>query len=158
MKPMVWLSGNLWGMRKSRASMEPFWHLKIGKYVQHLTPISLISCELPSLTSTAGRTLRIFLAYVIPWIKKASLALYIAYIAQCATADRSELWKLYCAVEFVPVVEALKLVTVEIENWSQTPSLWLRRWHAALVAVLCTYYIDDLLPHAPLPPFCRSLY
>jgi hypothetical protein len=57
-------------MRKSRASLEPFWDLKIGKYVEYLTPVSseyLISCELLSLISTAGRTSRAFLAYVIPW-------------------------------------------------------------------------------------------
>ena len=27
-------------MRKFRASMEPFWDLKIGKYVEYLTPVS----------------------------------------------------------------------------------------------------------------------
>jgi hypothetical protein len=68
-------------MRKFRASLEPFWDLKIGRYVEYLMPVSseyLISCELLSLTSTAGRTSRVFLAYVIPWINKASIALYIA--------------------------------------------------------------------------------
>jgi hypothetical protein len=73
-------------MRKFRASMEPFWDLKIGKYVEHLMPVSseyLISCELPSLTSTAGRTSRVFLAYVIPWINKASFALYIVCSVPC---------------------------------------------------------------------------
>jgi hypothetical protein len=47
--------------------------------------------------------------------------------------NRSEVRKLYCAVELVPVVEALKLVNIEVE----TPSL---RLHAAL----CMHYIDDL--------------
>jgi hypothetical protein len=61
--------------------------------------------------------------------------------------NRSEVWKLYCAVEFVPMVEASKFVTIEVECQSQTPSLWLRRRHVAL----CTHYIDDLSPHAPLP-------
>jgi hypothetical protein len=41
--------------------------------------------------------------------------------------DRSEVWKLYCTVEFVPVVEASKLVIIEVESQSQTPSLRLRR-------------------------------
>jgi hypothetical protein len=38
-------------------------------------------------------------------------------------SDRSEVRKLYCAVEFVPVVEVLKPVTIEVENLSQTPLL-----------------------------------
>jgi hypothetical protein len=47
-----------------------------------------------------------------------------------------------------PIMKLLsKLVTIEIESRYQTPSLRLRRWHVAL----CTHYIDDLLPHAPLP-------
>jgi hypothetical protein len=124
--------------------------LKIGKYVEHLTPVSseyLTSCKLLSLTSTAGRTSRVFLAYVIPWINKASLALYIARIVQRATTNRSEVRKLYCAVKLVPVVEALKLVTIEVESRSQTPSQRSRRQYAAL----CMHYIDVPLPHAPIP-------
>ncbi len=106
----------------------------------------LISCELLSLTSTVGRNSH---ANVILWINKASLALYIhvARIVQRAMTDRSEVWKLYCTVEFVPVVEASKLVTIEVESRSQTPSLRLRCQHAAL----CTHYIDNLLSHSPLP-------
>jgi hypothetical protein len=80
-------------MRKFKASMEPFWD---GKYVEYLTPISseyLISCELLSLTSTAGRTSRVFLAYVIPWINKASLELYIARRHRAACHDR-RIWSL----------------------------------------------------------------
>jgi hypothetical protein len=123
--------------------MEHFWDLKIGKYVELLTPVSFTSCELLYLTSTAGRASRVFLAYVVLWINKDSLALYIARIAQCATTDRSEVWKLYCAVELVPVTEASKLVSIEVESQSQTPSLGLRRLHAAL----CTHHIDDLLHH-----------
>jgi hypothetical protein len=44
-------------------------------------------------------------------INKASLALYIARIAQRGTTecDRSESWKLYCAV-----VEASKLITIDV--------------------------------------------
>ena len=88
--------------------MEPFWGLKIHKYVEYLTHISseyIISSVLPSLTSTARRTSRVFLDYVIPWINKASLALYIAHIAQLATIDRSEVRKLHSAVEFVLVID-----------------------------------------------------
>ncbi len=75
-------------MRKFRASVEPFWDLKIDKYVEYLTPVSseyLISCELLFLTSIAGRISRVFLAYVISWI---ILALYIAHI-MCAIYSAS---------------------------------------------------------------------
>jgi hypothetical protein len=113
-------------MRKFRASMEPFWDLKIGKYVEYIMRVSseyFTNSVLPSLISTAGRTTCVFLAYVIPWMNKVSLALYIAHIiAQRATTDQSELWKLYCTVEFVPVIEALKLVTNEVDSQFQTPS------------------------------------
>ena len=70
-------------MRKSRASLEPFWGLKIGKYVEYLTCVSseyIINRALLSLKSTAGSLYVFFLAYVMPWINKASLALYIARI------------------------------------------------------------------------------
>ena len=60
--------------------------------------------------------------------------MYSTHSAACATADRSEVRKRYCAVEFVPVVG---------ESRSQT---WLMRRHAALY--MCAHYIDDLLPHA----------
>ena len=68
-------------MRKFRASLEPFWDLKISKYVEYLTRVSseyITSRALLSLRSTVGWTSRVFLAYVMPWINKASLALYIA--------------------------------------------------------------------------------
>ena len=44
-------------MRKSRASLEPFWDLKLGKYLEYLTRVSseyIISRALLSLRSTAG--------------------------------------------------------------------------------------------------------
>ena len=69
--------------RKFRASLEPFWDLKISKYVEYLMRVSseyIISWALLSLRSTVGWTSRVFLAYVMPWINKASLALYIARI------------------------------------------------------------------------------
>ena len=44
---------------------------------------------------------------------------------------------LYCAVEFISVIKASRLVTIEVEN--QSPTLTSRH--------LCTHYIDD-----PLPP------
>ena len=33
----------------------------------------------------------------------------------------SEVWKLYCAIEFFSVIEALKPITIEVESHSQTP-------------------------------------
>jgi hypothetical protein len=39
--------------------MEPFWDLEISIYVEYLTLVSIeyiLSCVLPSLMSTAGRT------------------------------------------------------------------------------------------------------
>ena len=68
-------------MRKFWTSMEPFWDLKIGKYVEYFTRVSseyITSWALLSLTNTAGQTSNILLADVIPWINKASLMLYIA--------------------------------------------------------------------------------
>ena len=63
-------------VRKVRASMEPFWDLKVSKYVEYLTCVSseyLISCVLLSLTRMAGQTSRVPLAYVITRINKSSL-------------------------------------------------------------------------------------
>jgi hypothetical protein len=72
-----------------------------------------------SLTGNAGRSSRVLLADVILWINKACLVLYIA----CTT----DLKFGSCTVmlSLSPVIEASKLVTstVEVENWSQTPSL-----------------------------------
>ena len=45
---------------------------------------------------------------------------------------------MYCAVEFVSVIEAPKLVAIEVESRSYAPAL------------MCTRSIDDLLPHALL--------
>ena len=73
-------------LRKFRVSMEPFWDLKIGMYVEYLTHVFseyITSWVLLSLTSTAGRTSRVLLDDIILWINKASLALYIAR-TQCA--------------------------------------------------------------------------
>ena len=60
----------------------------------------------------------------MPWINKASLALYIARIIvkELARArlqrDQPEVRKVYCAVEFVSVIEALKLVAIKLESRS----------------------------------------
>ncbi len=119
-------------MRNFRASMEPFWDLKISRYVEYLTCASsdyFTSSVFPSLTSTAGRT-----SCVLPWTNKASLVLYSTYHAcsmliVCHCHYRSELRRLYCATEFVSVIEASKPVA----SWSKV-----RCQHQ------CTHYIDDL--------------
>ena len=51
--------------------MEPFWDLKISKYLMRVSSEYFISSMLPSLTSIDGQTLRVLLAYVMPWINKA---------------------------------------------------------------------------------------
>ena len=43
----------------------------------------------------------------------------------------AEVWKVYCAIEFVSVIEASKPVAIKVESRS------------------CTHAIDDLLLHAP---------
>jgi hypothetical protein len=52
------------------------------------------------------------------------------------------------------VIEASKLVSVEVESRSQTPSQRLAsRLLSACIDVariLCTHYIDDHLPYAPI--------
>ena len=47
--------------------------------------------------------------------------LYIACTMSSEPPDRSEVWKLCYAVEFFSVIEALKLVTIEVESHLQTP-------------------------------------
>ena len=62
----------------------------------------------------------------MPWINKASLALYIARIvtrgwsarAGLQQRDQPEVQKEYCTVEFVSVIEASKLVAVKAESRS----------------------------------------
>ena len=67
-------------MKKPKASLEPFWDLKISKYVEY--PANTIQYKLSATFSEKYRwlNLRVFLAYVMSWINKASLALYIARI------------------------------------------------------------------------------
>jgi hypothetical protein len=73
----------------------------------------------------------------LPLINKASrlCAIYSTHIVQRATTDQSEVRKLYYAVEFVPVVEASKFVTIEVESRSQVP---------ACSTLYTMHYIDDL--------------
>ncbi len=107
-------------MRKFRASMEPFWDLKISKYVEYQY-FSLYKQRVtfsdkycwPKLTHSFGlRNPR----------PKASLVLHnysmqyshdASIVVPCD--DRSVVLKLYCTVE---LVEASKLVTIEAESWS----------------------------------------
>jgi hypothetical protein len=71
-------------IRRFRASMEPFWDLKISEYVVSYTYIQRIFYKLrvtfsdkyrwPNFT----RSLCLHTVHVFPWIKKASFVLYIA--------------------------------------------------------------------------------
>ena len=94
-----------------------------------------------SLTSTAGQISRVCLADAIPWIKLIKLALHyiIAHNMQVPCHDRSEVRKLYCTSSLSPVIEALKLVTVKVESWSQT----LRGPGINVACRLCTHYITN---------------
>ena len=88
----------------------------------------------------------------MPWINKASLALYIARITvtrgwparRLQQRDQPEIRKEYCAVEFVSVIEASRLVTIKVESRCHLHDFWGQ--HRSM----CTHSIDDLLPHAPL--------
>jgi hypothetical protein len=75
-------------MKKSgpRWSVSGTWK-SVYIYVEYLTLVSIeyiLNCVLPSLTSTAGWIPHVLLAYVIPWINEASLALYIARAVPCS--------------------------------------------------------------------------
>ena len=63
----------------------------------------------------------------MPWINIASLALHIiahiimkglAGLQDCSVpcCDQNEVRKVYCAVEFVSMIEALKLVAINVET------------------------------------------
>ena len=131
--------------------MEPFWDLKIGIYVEYLTHVSskyITSWVLLSLTGTTSQTSRVLLADIIPWINKASLVLYIARMLNamprptwCSEAVQC------CRVHLL----WLKLVIVEVESRLVSDSN-LCDWGAGIDVAcrLCTHYIDDLLPYAPL--------
>jgi hypothetical protein len=101
------------------------------------------SWVLLSLTSTVGQTSRVLLADVIPWINMASLALYIA-----RTMSRL-IWSseavLRCWV---------RLLWLKHRNLSLSRSKVGLRHHLSacidVARILCTHYIDDLLPYAPL--------
>ena len=145
-------------MRKFRASMEPFWNLKLSKYVEGLTPVSseYIKSWVPlSPTSTAGWTSRVLLADVIPWINKASLVLYIARMlrALCHAATNLTFGRCAALLSSPPVIEALKLISFKVENRSQTLRLWRRRgidvaadcalticWRPLPYYALCSYW------------------
>ena len=64
--------------------------------------------------------------------------------------DQSEVRKLYYAVEFFSVIEALQLVTMEVERHSWTPSA--TEAGIDTRCKLCTHYSDDL--YHTLFPLC----
>ena len=126
--------------RKFRASMEPFWDLKIGisvEYLMHVSSEYITSWVLLSLTSTVDQTSSILLADIIPWINKASLALYTArtlcampWPIQCSEA----VW--CCRVHLL----WLKISSIEVTSRSQTASLQLSSWGADIDAVIDAMY------------------
>ena len=111
-------------MQKFRASMEPFWDLKFGEYVEYLTRVSseyLTSSVLPSLTSSNGWTSCVLLADVIPWIYVDSPALYIARTMSMSSMPTRPIWSCTALLSSSSVIEALKLVTIICH--SQTPDV-----------------------------------
>ena len=144
--------------RKFRVFMEPFWDLKIGIYVEYLTHVSseyITSWVLLSLISTADRTSRVLLADVIPWINKASLVLYIARTL-CAmprpTWCSEAVWR--CRVRLL----WLKIVSVEVESRSQTPSLWLRRQYQCVYALYWRPFTIWTIMHAATGQVVKCSY
>ena len=135
-------------MRKFRASMEPFWDLKIGKYVEYLTPVSseyIKSWELLSPTSTAGRTSRVLLADIIPWLNKASLVLYIVARMLCTMP-----WPTWCSEAVLRC--RVHLLWLKHRNLSLSRSRVGLRFHLCcnwgtgidVACRPCTHYIDNL--------------
>jgi hypothetical protein len=118
-------------MRKSGASMEPFWDSKINKYmyVEYLAHASskyLISYALLSLSSMAGPTFMCSLVYVILCIKKLACSIYSTH--SCMRMQHAMIGSLEavdCAIKFISVTEASRSVTIEVESRSQTLPLWL---------------------------------
>ena len=125
--------------RKLRASMEPFWDLKLCvEYLTHVSSEYITSWVLLSLTSTAGRTSRILVADVIPWINKASLALYARTLSAMPRPTR---WMALSSLS--PVIgnyqyRGRESVSDSISAIEAPTSMWLG---------LCTHYIDDLLSY-----------
>ena len=119
--------------------MEPFWDLWVCRVSDACIQ------QIISLTSTTGRNSRVLLANVIPWINKASLALYIVS-DPCILAMPQPIWispGSCTAVSsfFSPMIEASKYyVIVEVESRFQTPSLWLR-YDVACRQCTCTCII-----------------
>ena len=92
--------------------------MKFGEYVEDLMRVSSEYLTSSVLSSSNGRTSCVLLADIIPWIYIDSPVLNIAR-TMSSVRYRTDL-KLYCAIEF-SVIEALKLVTIEVESHSQTP-------------------------------------
>ena len=143
-------------MRKSRASLEPFWGLSISKYLTHVSSEHITSWVLLSMTSTAGETSHVLLAYIMLWINIASLALYIARITVTRgwpARDCSSVTNLKSSSE------GILCCWVRLCDWSIETCRY-QGWESILDAIsmisgasigsMCTHSIDDLLPHAPL--------
>ena len=99
----------------------------------------LKSYVLLSLTSMAGQTSRVFLAYVIPCINKASLVLYIAGIHNiCARTYAHATYRsvLCCRVCLCDCIDLLFLSTIEVESQSVEFISVIEAWHTHR---LCIY-------------------
>ena len=59
------------------------------------------------------------------------------YIAHCPRPDQSELWKLYCAVKFISVIEASRFVTFEVKRVGLSPFPQLGAVHIHLILNQC---------------------
>ena len=96
----------------------------------------ILSRELLSPTSTTGQTSRVLLADVIPWINKASVALYIAHIMPCIMHATTDLkFGSYNVLSSLsPVIEASKLVPVEVESLSSVIEM------PASICILTNFY------------------
>ena len=75
---------------------------------------------------------------------------YASLVLCSAKWEQSEVQKLYCAVEFFSVIEASKLVTVEVVSRSRTPCLRLRhhcrlRMHYNIIGDLLSLVMMQLL-------------
>ena len=110
-------------MRKFRASMEPFWDLRISKSVEYLTCVPreyFTSSVLPSLTINDSQTSYFVLGYVIRWINTASLT--HASTRSVPYHTRSQDWKL-----------------LSLSLWSKHRNLSLPRSRVGLRLHLCDW-------------------
>jgi hypothetical protein len=112
----------------------------------HVASEYIRSWVLLPLTSTAGRTSRVILADVNPWINIASLALHIA------RAMSRSIWSLEAVLHCRVRLLWLKHRNVSLSSLRVDLRHHFSDWSTCIdvARTLCTHYIDDLLPYAPL--------